>query len=168
MNSKSFVLNFLSLALVFLLAESFDYQDKDLVSDESLWDLYERWRSHHRISHDLSEKKRRFNEFKANLQHVHKTNKMDKPYKLKLNQFADWTNHEFVTFYAGSKVAHHRMLQGPPRKTGFTHQNTSPPLSVDWRQKGAVTDIKNTTPGGLLDDRVCRSHIRVCRISDLK
>ncbi|CAM8947612.1 unnamed protein product [Rhodiola kirilowii] len=68
---------------------------------------------------------------------------MDKPYKLKLNQFADLTNHEFVTFYAGSKVAHNRMLQGPPRKTGFTHQNTSPPLSVDRRQQGAVTDIKN-------------------------
>ncbi|CAM8947605.1 unnamed protein product [Rhodiola kirilowii] len=68
MNSKSFVLIFLSLALVFFLAESFDYQDKDLASDESLWDLYERWRSHHRISHDdLAEKKRHFNVFKANL-----------------------------------------------------------------------------------------------------
>lgn len=133
----------LSLVLILGLVESFDYQERDLASEECLWDLYERWRSHHRISHDLAEKRRRFNVFKANLEHIHKTNQMDKPYKLKLNQFADLTNHEFVSSYAGSKVAHHRMLHGPRKQTGFVHQNTTIPPTVDWRQKGVVTDVKN-------------------------
>uniref|UniRef100_A0A7N0UVL1 Uncharacterized protein n=1 Tax=Kalanchoe fedtschenkoi TaxID=63787 RepID=A0A7N0UVL1_KALFE len=141
---KNFVLLvLLSIALILGMAESFEYHENDLASEESLWGLYERWRSHHRISRDLAEKKKRFNVFKANLQHVHKTNQMDKPYKLKLNQFADLTNHEFVTSYAGSKVAHHRILHGPRRETGFTHQHASPPPSVDWREKGAVTGVKN-------------------------
>ncbi|MBA0848412.1 hypothetical protein Goshw_001759 [Gossypium schwendimanii] len=36
-----------------------------LASEESLWDLYERWRSHHTISLDLTEKQKRFNVFQG-------------------------------------------------------------------------------------------------------
>lgn len=143
MNTKSIVLIFLSLLLILNLTQSFDYNENDIASEENLWNLYERWRSYHRISRDLSDKNRRFNVFKANLEHVHKTNQMDKPYKLKLNQFADLTNHEFVSTYAGSKIAHHRMFHGQRTKTDFVHQNSTLPTSVDWRQKGVVTDVKN-------------------------
>ncbi|KAF7838225.1 vignain [Senna tora] len=135
----------LSLALVLGVAESFDFHDKDLESEESLWDLYERWRSHHTVSRSLSEKQNRFNVFKANVMHVHETNKMDKPYKLKLNKFADMTNHEFRSIYAASKVNHHRMFRGAPRGNGtFMYQNFQRvPPSVDWRKKGAVTAVKD-------------------------
>ncbi|OVA20538.1 Peptidase C1A [Macleaya cordata] len=140
------VLVALSLVLVLGLVESFEFHEKDLASEESLWDLYERWRSHHTVSRDLKEKHKRFNVFKANVDHVHNTNKMDKPYKLKLNKFADMTNHEFKSSgYAGSKVKHYRMLRGSPRVTGsFMYENVSYlPPSVDWRKKGAVTDVKD-------------------------
>ncbi|KAB1217282.1 Vignain [Morella rubra] len=93
----------LLLALVIGVVQGIDFHDKDLASDDNLWDLYERWRSHHTISTSLPEKHKRFNVFKENVMHVHNTNKMDKPYKLKLNKFADMTNHEFRTTYAGSK-----------------------------------------------------------------
>ncbi|CBI16828.3 hypothetical protein VitviT2T_000582 [Vitis vinifera] len=145
MKMEKVILVALSLVLVFGLAESFDFDEKDLASEESLWDLYERWRSYHTVSRDLEEKNKRFNVFKENTKHVHKVNQMDKPYKLKLNKFADMTNHEFRSSYGGSKVKHYRMLRGDRRGTGgFMHEKTTYlPPSVDWRKKGAVTGIKD-------------------------
>ncbi|KAK9276992.1 hypothetical protein L1049_006531 [Liquidambar formosana] len=144
MDMGKVILVVLSLALILGLGESFDFHEKDLASEESLWDLYERWRSHHTVARDLSEKQKRFNVFKESVKHVHKVNKMDKPYKLKLNKFADMTNHEFRSHYAGSKVSHHRMFHSSRRETGFMHGKTDNlPPSVDWRQNGAVTGIKD-------------------------
>ncbi|KAH1246135.1 hypothetical protein AAZX31_06G166800 [Glycine max] len=145
MAMKKFLWVVLSLSLVLGVANSFDFHDKDLESEESLWDLYERWRSHHTVSRSLGDKHKRFNVFKANMMHVHNTNKMDKPYKLKLNKFADMTNHEFRSTYAGSKVNHHRMFRDMPRGNGtFMYEKVgSVPASVDWRKKGAVTDVKD-------------------------
>ncbi|XP_017972028.1 PREDICTED: vignain [Theobroma cacao] len=143
MDIGKFILVVLLLALVFGLAESLDYHESDLASEESLWDLYERWRSHHTISRDLKEKQKRFNVFKENLKFIHKVNQMDKPYKLKVNKYADMTNHEFMSTRR-SKVSHYRMFHGPRRVTEFRHEKTDIlPPSIDWRKKGAVTGIKD-------------------------
>ncbi|KAM7269751.1 hypothetical protein ACFE04_025248 [Oxalis oulophora] len=143
MDMRKVVLVLLSIILVFVLAESFDYEEKDLQSEESLWDLYERWRSHHTDSHSLQDKGTRFNVFKENLRHIHKVNQMNMPYKLKLNKFSDMTNHEFVQSYT-SKVKHFRMLHGSRRTTGFMHEKTVQlPSSIDWRKHGAVNDVKD-------------------------
>lgn len=141
---KLFLVAFL-LALVLGITEAFDFHEKDLGSEDSIWELYERWRSHHRVSTSLAEKHRRFNVFKENVMHVHNTNKMEKPYKLKLNKFADLTNHEFRSTYAGSKVKHHRMFRGTPHGSrSFMYENVNNvPRSVDWRKKGAVTAVKD-------------------------
>ncbi|XP_059442479.1 vignain [Corylus avellana] len=142
---KFFWVPLLLAALVLGVAEAFDFHEKDLGSEESLWDLYERWRSHHTVSSNLDEKHKRFNVFRENVMHVHNTNKMDKPYKLKLNKFADMTNHEFRSTYAGSKVKHHRMFRGRQlgsRSFMYENEDTVPP-SVDWRKKGAVTAVKD-------------------------
>lgn len=145
MEMKKFLLVALSLALLLGIGESFDFHEKELLSEDSLWELYERWRSHHTVTRSLNEKHKRFNVFKANVMHVHNTNKKDKPYKLKLNKFADLTNHEFREVYAGSKIKHHRMFRGSSRGTGtFSHDNFDRlPTSVDWRKKGAVTAVKD-------------------------
>lgn len=133
----------ISFALFIGVANCIDFTEKDLATDESLWDLYERWRSHHTVSRDLGEKRKRFNVFKYNVNYIHKVNQMDKPYKLKLNKFADMTNHEFRSGF-DSKIQHFRMLQGERRRTPFMHEKTSdPPLSIDWRKNGAVNPIKN-------------------------
>ncbi|KAK7302177.1 hypothetical protein RJT34_13059 [Clitoria ternatea] len=145
MNKLSCVLFVVVVGVLSLgAANGFDFHDKDLESEESLWELYERWRSHHTVSRSLSDKDKRFNVFKANVMHVHNTNKMDKPYKLKLNKFADMTNHEFKSAYAGSKVSHHRMFRDTPRGGSFMYEKVATvPDSVDWRKKGAVTAVKN-------------------------
>lgn len=85
----------------------------------------------------------RFNVFKQNLKHIHKVNQMDLPCKLKLNRYADMTNHEFLST-RGSKLSHHRMLHGPWRNTGFRDAKTNDlPPSVHCRKNRAVTRVKN-------------------------
>lgn len=142
---KRVLLITLSLSLILGIANSFDFHEKELETEESLWDLYERWRSHHTITRSLSEKHKRFNVFKANVHYVHNFNKKDKPYKLKLNKFADLTSHEFRNFYASSKIKHHRTFRGSRPENGtfmYANVNNVPP-SIDWRLKGAVNPVKD-------------------------
>nr|AAD10337.1 cysteine proteinase precursor [Hordeum vulgare] len=122
--------------------------EKDLASEESLRGLYERWRSHYTVSRrglgaDAGE--RRFNVFKQNARYVHEGNKRDMPFRLALNKFADMTTDEFRRTYAGSRVRHHLSLSGGRRGDGgfrYGDADNLPP-AVDWRQKGAVTAIKD-------------------------
>lgn len=131
--------------LLFGVGMSIPFNEKDLESEESLWDLYERWRSYHTVTRDIVKKHRKFNVFKANVRYIHEFNKNDAPYKLRLNKFGDLTNEEFWKTYAGSRINHHMMFRGEPRGTSnFTHAKTNDlPVSMDWRQKGAVTGVKD-------------------------
>ncbi|GJY77354.1 vignain-like protein [Tanacetum coccineum] len=136
----------ITLILVLGVVQSFDFHEKELETEEKLWDLYERWRSHHHVAETSHhEKHKRFNVFKSNLLHVHTTNKMNKPYKLTLNKFADMTNLEFRTVYAGSKISHHRLLDGERigNKTFMYASDDNIPMAVDWRKENAVTPVKN-------------------------
>ncbi|XP_071729352.1 vignain-like, partial [Rutidosis leptorrhynchoides] len=143
---KSFILLALSLVLIQGIVESFEYDEKELESEEGLQGMYDRWRTHHNIEEVRNdEKAQRFNVFKANVHHVHKSNKMDRPYKLSLNKFAAMTNHEFRNTYAGSKISHYRALRGV-RKGNLTfmyHNADNIPPSVDWRERNAVTPPKD-------------------------
>lgn len=142
---KRFIVLFLCLLMVLETTKGLDIHDKDVESEDSLWELYERWRSHHTIARSFEEKANRFNVFKHNVRHIHETNKKEKPYKLKLNKFGDMTTEEFRRSYAGSNIKHHRMLKGERRATGkFMYANVNAlPTSVDWRKNGAVTPVKN-------------------------
>ncbi|XP_042503151.1 vignain-like [Macadamia integrifolia] len=133
-----------SFSLLLGISQSFDFHEKDLETEDSLWNLFERWSHHHTVSRDLSEKPKRFNVFKVNVKFIHEFNKKDHPYKLKLNKFGDLTNHEFRNLFASSKVKHHSMMRGTSGTGGFMYEKFDKvPASIDWRQKGAVTPIKN-------------------------
>ncbi|XP_056177360.1 vignain-like [Syzygium oleosum] len=89
------------------------------------------------------DKHNRFNVFKQKIMHVHLVNQQDKPYKLKLNKFADMTNHELRSSCAGADDDHHRMFHGAQRGSAsiMYEDDTLVPPSIDWREKGTVTDV---------------------------
>ncbi|TVU04576.1 hypothetical protein EJB05_47692 [Eragrostis curvula] len=126
-------------------AIAIDFGEEDLASEDALWALYERWRGLHAVARDLGDKARRFNVFRENVRLIHEFNKGDAPYKLRLNRFGDMTADEFRRAYAGSRIAHHRMFRGERKQgAGFRYAGARDlPPSVDWRQKGAVTDVKD-------------------------
>ncbi|WVZ91723.1 hypothetical protein U9M48_037856 [Paspalum notatum var. saurae] len=131
-------------------AAAMDFGEADLASEDAAWALYERWRARHAVARDLADKARRFNVFRANARLVHDFNQRDEPYKLRLNRFADMTNDEFRRHYAGSRIAaHHRMFRVPRAadegsSSSFMYAAARDlPTSVDWRLKGAVTDVKD-------------------------
>ncbi|CAA6659602.1 unnamed protein product [Spirodela intermedia] len=129
-------------AALALATEGVHFEEKDLATEHSLWDLYERWWSHHAVKRELDEKRRRFPVFKDNVRFIHGHNRKDSTYKLGLNKYGDMTSEEFRRASAGFKLQRRR---GGPRASGeFSNANaTATPPSVDWRQKGAVTPVKD-------------------------
>lgn len=86
----------------------------------------------------------RFNVFSYNAHRVHKSNKLNKQYKLKLNRFADLTHDEFKSKYADSKIAHKLALQGArPCPQNNNNDISNIPESIDWREHNAVTPVKD-------------------------
>ncbi|XP_031474932.1 vignain-like [Nymphaea colorata] len=141
------VLLLLCFALIgFEVGLGFRIDENDLTSDESVWGLYDRWRSHHNVSRGYYEKHKRFNVFKQNAKFVHSFNKKGgASYKLQLNRFGDMTNEEFRRFYAGSRV--NRLRAAPEAPHGddsfmYAEADNLPP-SIDWRARGAVTGVKD-------------------------
>ncbi|GAB4860576.1 hypothetical protein Ancab_035736 [Ancistrocladus abbreviatus] len=155
MDLKNLFLVSLAMVLVVRLSESLYFTEKDLETDDNLWDLCERWRSLHTVSKRLKDKHKRFDVFKDNVRYIHKVNKMDKPYKLNLNKFADITNDEFKSLYASSEIKHPHMLNGTACDNGsFMYANVRYiPPSIDWRKKGAVTLV--AVPVASIDDSEC-------------
>lgn len=141
MEINKFLLLSFSLVLILGVVDSFDYHEKELESEEGLQGMYDRWRSHHEVEEKSPE---RFNVFKSNVQHVHETNKLNRPYKLKLNVFADMTNQEFVNTYANSQIDHIDALMGSPMTNlTFIYQDAKNiPKKIDWRTRNAVTPAK--------------------------
>ncbi|KAK4268169.1 hypothetical protein QN277_024858 [Acacia crassicarpa] len=137
--SQSFVLP-LALVLVGMLA--FQASSRTL-QEASIKERYEQWMVQYgRVYKDSLEKEKRFNIFKQNVEYIESFNKAgNKPYKLGVNQFADLTNEEFTA--SRNRFKGH-MCSSITRTPSFKYENvTDLPSSVDWRQQGAVTPVKN-------------------------
>lgn len=94
---------------------------------------------HGRVYEDSVEKAKRFEVFKKNAEYIDSFNKEGKKsFKLALNQFSDLTDEEFNALRKGYKPSN--LLRSP---TSFMHANVSASSSVDWRNKGAVTPVKD-------------------------
>ncbi|KAK1436718.1 hypothetical protein QVD17_02500 [Tagetes erecta] len=145
MKINYFLVFSLSLVLILGVARSFDYHEKELESEEGLQGMYERWRNHHQVTEKSPE---RFNVFKGNVQMIHNHNKQNKPYKLKVNQFASMTKREFIDTYADSKLSHYNQLYKSrdnkmlKSSYGDIDINTLP-KRMDWREHNAVTPPKS-------------------------
>ncbi|KAE8678420.1 Vignain [Hibiscus syriacus] len=106
-----------------------------------MYERHRQWMSQfERVYSDNNERQKRFNIFKQNVELIDSFNNANnKPYKLAVNQFADLTNEEFTASRNGFKG---HMCSN--KATTFKYENvTALPSSVDWRNKGAVTPIKD-------------------------
>lgn len=81
----------------------------------------------------------RYRVFHKNLALIQEHNAKDLGYKLAVNHFADLTNNEFREKFLGFK------MNATARKGAKHVANPSAavPSTVDWRQKGAVTPVKD-------------------------
>ncbi|XP_059647353.1 cysteine protease XCP1 [Cornus florida] len=142
--SKISILTFsLSLFICSALAHDFSivgYSPDDLTSRDGLQYLFESWISKHgKIYESIEEKLHRFEIFVDNLKHIDERNKNVSSYWLGLNEFADLSHEEFKSMYLGLKPVFPR-----EESSGrFSYRDAPLPKSVDWRKKGAVTNVKN-------------------------
>ncbi|KAK9146725.1 hypothetical protein Sjap_006628 [Stephania japonica] len=112
------------------------------LQDAKMAERHQKWMTRHgRVYKDAAEKERRFHIFKANVKFVEASNNVKgRSYKLSANQFADLTNEEFVATHTGYKRESSELRSATP----FRYENvTDVPSTMDWRQKGAVTPIKD-------------------------
>ncbi|KAH6808890.1 hypothetical protein C2S51_026673 [Perilla frutescens var. frutescens] len=123
----------------------FDFDESELDTEATMRELYERWSIHHQhhlMNHSTEEKEKRFKAFKGNAHYVNSVNKLRKPYTLGLNKFADMTVDEF-NLVNGRCMAPKSNDRGANRTWAFSFMDAQPlPPSIDWREKGAVTSVK--------------------------
>ncbi|KAK7301427.1 hypothetical protein RJT34_12291 [Clitoria ternatea] len=113
---------------------------RTLYEESSVAIKHEQWMSQYgRRYGDEAEKEKRFKIFMENLEYIEKFNNGEnKSYKLGLNEFSDLTEQEFMASYTGLKT---------PTSINSSSVTTlklgNVPTSLDWRERGAVTGVKN-------------------------
>eukprot|EP00253_Pinus_taeda_P022472 PITA_22472 len=121
-------------------ARDFGYSPEDLLSEERTVSLYESWRAKHNKVYTLAEEQQqRYWIFRDNLRYIDQVNQQNLSYWLGLNKFADMSNEEFKSRYLRTK-------RSQPRSYGkkFRFEKTSDVSQpIDWRDKGAVTAVKD-------------------------
>jgi xylem cysteine proteinase len=123
---------FISLILVAALATP--------LHEQLIKDLYTQWKSTHKKAYTTEyENTVRFQIFSKNYLQILKFNKEQSDVVLGLNQFADLTSEEFGALHTGltPKTSNNNA------KVASFQTPKDLPVSVDWRTKGAVTDVKN-------------------------
>ncbi|KAI3885765.1 hypothetical protein MKW92_036596 [Papaver armeniacum] len=116
----------------------------EIRTEKELLDLYESWLVQHGKNYNaLGEKERRFEIFKDNLKFIDQHNSESHSYQLGLNSFADLTNDEYKSTYLGTKVDEKKRLRNPKSDRYAVNVSDKLPEHVDWREEGAVVDVKN-------------------------
>ncbi|MFS7999238.1 putative actinidain [Helianthus anomalus] len=123
-----------------------------LRTDDEVNALYESWLVKHGKTYNaLGEKDRRFQIFKDNLRFIDEHNSGDHTYKLGLNKFADLTNEEYRMTYTGIKTIDDKKKLSKMKSDRYAYRSGDAlPEYVDWREQGAVTDVKDQGSCGKL------------------
>ena len=128
------------LALILFIAIGISQVMSRKLHEPSMRERHEQWMAKYGIVYkDAAEKEKRFLIFKENVEFIESFNAAgNKPYKLGVNHQADLTIEEFKASRNGYKKPHEF------RTTSFKYEHvTAIPAAVDWREKGAVTPIKD-------------------------
>lgn len=135
----------MAVILMVLLSWASRAMSRTLDEESSTIVTHKEWMSlYGRTYADDLEMEMRSKIFKDNVDYVEKFNKEGKrSYKLRINEFADLTSEEFLTYYTGYKKPTHRSKSSTNKPFRYENLADVPPSSIDWREKGAVTSIKN-------------------------
>ncbi|KAL1309391.1 hypothetical protein AAHE18_17G174000 [Arachis hypogaea] len=115
--------------------------------------LFRSWCDHHgKIYSSDEERSYRLKVFQDNYDYVQRHNQMaNSPYTLSLNAFADLTHQEFKASHLGAlsssflRFKNHQDHQSRYHNDNDNDNNIlrQVPSSIDWRNEGAVTPVKN-------------------------
>ena len=134
------VVSVLALTFTVASATNFGYVASDLQTEEGFAGLFKSWQLKHSLSFEAEGLEQRFSIFKENVKYISEHNLKGKNYTLAVNAFAHLTHDEFKGRYLGYKPDPNRPLRSNGK---FSHALVSAPDSIDWRELGAVTAIKN-------------------------
>ncbi|CAH0545767.1 unnamed protein product [Brassicogethes aeneus] len=115
-----------------------------LLANQELWQKFKK--NHKKSYKSLVEERLRYEIFTSNLKIIEKHNTKYAQglttFKKGVNKFADWSADEFLAFLK---------LSGPSNKDKsgeFFKSNDTLPTEVDWRNRGAVTEVKDQATCG--------------------
>lgn len=117
-------------------------------SEERLIELFQGWKEkHRRVYRHVEEAEKRFENFRRNLKYIIERNAERKAgYRVGLNRFADMSNEEFREMYI-SKVKKPFSKKSNTLISGSMQEKLQScddaPSSLDWRNKGIVTGMKD-------------------------
>ncbi|CAL5204696.1 unnamed protein product [Lathyrus oleraceus] len=117
-------------------------------TEEEVKSIYEEWRVRHEKlnnnNNNLGENEKRFEIFKDNLKFIDEHNAENRTYKVGLNRFADLSNEEYRSMYLGFRADSNRLGKAVTKSNRYAASvGDNLPESVDWRNKGAVAQVKN-------------------------
>ncbi|XP_024404114.1 cysteine proteinase mucunain [Physcomitrium patens] len=117
----------------------------DVGKDQLLAGQFAAWaHKHGKVYSAAEERAHRFLVWKDNLEYIQRHSEKNLSYWLGLTKFADLTNEEFRRQYTGTRIDRSRRLKKGRNATGsFRYANSEAPKSIDWREKGAVTSVKD-------------------------
>ena len=116
---------------------------RDIYDDVYMGSFQGFMQHHNKTYGSENELRARFDIFVENVKFVHEMNTRNHSFRLDLNQFADLTVTEFNKMHKGYNE--HRILRKTTSCQAFDSKinESDLPSSFDWREKGAVTSVKN-------------------------
>lgn len=137
------ILKLVILLQLFLSVTAITYDPRDL-SEDGLLSLFDRWCKHHDKNYTAEQRSLRFQVFKENLFYINQHNtRGNHTFSLGLNAFADLTSDEFRAQQMGLRGHPPLLRSGKTEPSSGLIELYNIPSSLDWRDKGAVTSVKD-------------------------
>jgi cathepsin L len=113
-------------------------------TNDPLTSVFTSWMRNHQKSYSNEEFLYRWNVWLDNYHYIEEHNHQNHTFSLAMNSFGDLTTKEFSKIYKG--VAFNSLDHLKPQehsKPNSKPPSNDPPTQFDWRQKGAVTKVKD-------------------------